>query len=71
MLTLASLSSTPILVVVIVLMVALLIGLAYFMSRASKLKPHRPGVTGNRWGMRRRWWQAEAERETRRRTGQE
>jgi hypothetical protein len=37
----------------IVLDVALLGGLAFVMSRASLLKPHKPGVTGNRWRIRR------------------
>jgi hypothetical protein len=37
----------------IVLDVALLGGLALVMSRASLLKPHKSGVTGNRWRIRR------------------
>jgi hypothetical protein len=37
----------------IVLDVALLGGLAFVMSRASLLKPHKTGVTGNRWRIRR------------------
>lgn len=37
----------------VVLDVALLAGVAFVMSRAVKLDPHRPGVTGNRWRIRR------------------
>jgi len=37
----------------IVLDVALLAGLALVMSRASLLSEHKPGVTGNRWRIRR------------------
>jgi hypothetical protein len=37
----------------IVLDVALVGGLAFAMSRASLLQPHKPGVTGNRWRIRR------------------
>lgn len=37
----------------VVLDVALLCGLAFVMSRAAKLTPHRPGVSGNRWHIRR------------------
>jgi hypothetical protein len=37
----------------VVLDIALLGGLAFVMSRASLLKEHKPGVTGNRWRIRR------------------
>lgn len=37
----------------VVLDVALLAGVAFVMSHAAKLTPHRPGVTGNRWRIRR------------------
>jgi hypothetical protein len=37
----------------IVLDVALIAGLAFVMSRAAKLTPHKPGVSGNRWRIRR------------------
>ncbi|HEX3518179.1 MAG TPA: hypothetical protein VHT29_04005 [Solirubrobacteraceae bacterium] len=36
-----------------VLAAALLAGLAFVMSRAGLLTPHRPGVTGNAWRLRR------------------
>lgn len=37
----------------IVLDVALIAGVAFVMSHTAKLTPHRPGVTGNRWRIRR------------------
>jgi hypothetical protein len=37
----------------VVLDVALLFGLAFVMSRAAKLTPHQPAVSGNRWHIRR------------------
>jgi hypothetical protein len=44
---------TQIIALNIVLDVALLFGLAFVMSRAAKLTPHQPGVSGNRWRIRR------------------
>jgi hypothetical protein len=60
---LASSGSTAVVILLIVLVVALLSGLAFVMSRANRLKPHRRGVTGNQWHLRRRGWQARAERQ--------
>ncbi|MCW3019371.1 MAG: hypothetical protein JWN10_1679 [Solirubrobacterales bacterium] len=37
----------------VVLDVALLAVLAFVMARAAKLTPHQPGVSGNRWRIRR------------------
>ncbi len=59
---LASSSSTSVVILLIVLVLALLAGLAFVMSRAHKLEPHRRGVTSNQWRLRRRGWQARAER---------
>ncbi len=53
----ASASSTTVIVVLVLLVVGLLALLAYGMSRPNRLRPHRPGVTGNRWSLRRRRWQ--------------
>jgi hypothetical protein len=55
-------SSTGIVVLLIVLVVALIVGLAFVMSRPRDLAPHRAGITGNRWRLRRRPWQLRAER---------
>jgi len=44
---------TTILILNILLDAALIGGVAYIMSHASKLTPHRPGVTGNAWKLRR------------------
>jgi hypothetical protein len=44
---------TSIIILNLVLDVALLAGLAYAMTRALKLTPHRPGITGNVWRLRR------------------
>jgi hypothetical protein len=64
-------SALAIVVVLVVLVAALLAGLAFTMSRTARLRPHRPGVTGNRWGLRRRRWQARAaEREEQRKARQ-
>jgi hypothetical protein len=45
---------TTILIVNILLDAALIGGVAYLMSHTAKLTPHRPGVTGNAWKLRRR-----------------
>lgn len=37
----------------VVLDVTLLAGVTFVMSHAAKLTPHKPGVTGNRWRIRR------------------
>ncbi len=44
---------TTILILNILLDAALIGGLAHIMSRATKLTPHRPGVSGNAWKLRR------------------
>jgi hypothetical protein len=44
---------TAILIVNILLDAALIGGVAYLMSHTAKLTPHRPGVTGNAWKLRR------------------
>ncbi len=44
---------TTIIILNAVLDVALLAGLAFAMTRAAKLTPHRPGITGNVWRLRR------------------
>lgn len=44
---------TLILIANILLDVALIGGVAYLMSHTAKLTPHRPGVTGNAWKLRR------------------
>jgi hypothetical protein len=44
---------TSIIILNVVLDVALLAGLAFAISRAAKLTPHRPGVTGNFWRLHR------------------
>jgi hypothetical protein len=59
---LASSSHTGIIVLLIVLVVALIGGLVFVMSRPTNLEPHRAGITGNRWRLRRRPWQRRAER---------
>jgi hypothetical protein len=38
---------------IVVLDAALIAALAYVMSHAAKLTPHKPGVTGNHWRLRR------------------
>jgi hypothetical protein len=44
---------TTIIIANVALDVALLGLLAFVMTRAGKLEPHRPGVTGNAWQLRR------------------
>jgi hypothetical protein len=44
---------TIIIIANVALDVALLGLLAFVMTRAAKLEPHRPGVTGNAWQLRR------------------
>jgi hypothetical protein len=44
---------TLIIITNVVLDVALLGLLAFVMSRPAKLEPHRPGITGNAWRLRR------------------
>jgi hypothetical protein len=44
---------TSIIILNVVLDVALLAGLAYALTRPAKLTPHRPGITGNVWRLRR------------------
>lgn len=44
---------TLIIITNVALDVALLGLLAYVMSHAGKLTPHRPGITGNAWHLRR------------------
>lgn len=44
---------TAILTLNILLDAALIGGVAYLMSHTAKLTPHRPGVTGNVWKLRR------------------
>ncbi len=38
---------------IVILDAALIAALAYVMTRAAKLTPHKPGVTGNHWRLRR------------------
>jgi hypothetical protein len=44
---------TSIIILNVLLDVALLAGLAFAITRAARLTPHRPGVTGNAWHLRR------------------
>jgi hypothetical protein len=44
---------TSIIILNVLLDVALVAGLAFAMTRPAKLSPHRPGVTGNAWHLRR------------------
>jgi len=44
---------TLMLIANVVLDVALLAGLAFALTRPANLAPHRPGVTGNAWRLRR------------------
>jgi hypothetical protein len=44
---------TSIIILNVLLDVALLAGLAFAITRAAKLTPHRPGVTGNAWRLHR------------------
>jgi hypothetical protein len=44
---------TTIIIANVALDVALLGLLAFVMTRAGKLEPHRPGITGNAWQLRR------------------
>lgn len=44
---------TSIIILNVVLDVALLAGLVFATTRAIKLTPHRPGITGNVWRRRR------------------
>jgi hypothetical protein len=44
---------TTIIIANVALDIALLGLLAFVMTRAGKLEPHRPGVTGNAWQLRR------------------
>jgi hypothetical protein len=48
-----SMTLTSIIILNVVLDLALLAGLAFAMTRAIKLTPHRPGITGNAWRLRR------------------
>ncbi len=54
---------TWVLIAIVALSVALVLLLSVVMSRPMNLEPHRHGRTGNRWGLRRRSWQARAERD--------
>jgi hypothetical protein len=44
---------TSIIILNVLLDVALIAGLVFAMTRPAKLSPHRPGVTGNVWRLRR------------------
>jgi hypothetical protein len=44
---------TTIIILNVVLDIALLVGLAFAMTRPAKLTPHRPGTAGNVWRSRR------------------
>ena len=44
---------TTIIILNVVLDIALLAGLAFAMTRPTKLTPHRPGTAGNVWRLRR------------------
>ncbi len=56
--------STAVIVLLALLAIGLVALLAWAMSRPARLRPHRPGVTGNRWGLRRRRWQEHAAQRT-------
>lgn len=44
---------TTLIIVNVALDLALIAGVAFLMSRAGKLTPHLPGITGNAWRLRR------------------
>ncbi len=61
---------TSIIILNVVLDVALLAGVGFAMTRALKLVPHRPGITGNAWRLHRPHRRAVRSAHEQRRSGQ-